>query len=101
MTFQQLDKLIKEDQTGLAKEYNINFLEKEFICSYQWDSNEELRFNCLIQKDLEIFKSIEKSLLEQKKPKEGDFIQYDEKLTRLSKIHEDGDIQLSNSIGYM
>jgi hypothetical protein len=52
-----------------------------------------------IQNDLKIFGEIEKSLLSQSIPKEGDFVKYDGGILRLSRIHPGGSIQLSENIG--
>lgn len=78
------------DTTGIVKGYNLEFLKNIYTLNEAKD---------IIAYDLEMFKKIEDSFLKVKEPMRGDFVQYDGQIARLSVIHEDGAIQLSNSIG--
>lgn len=78
------------DTTGIVKGYNLEFLQNIYTLNEAKD---------IIAYDLEMFKKIEDSFLKVKEPMRGDFVQYDGQIARLSVIHEDGVIQLSNSIG--
>ncbi|RXK16492.1 hypothetical protein CP985_03200 [Malaciobacter mytili LMG 24559] len=96
MTYENLCDEINSDKTGLAKGYAIKFLQ-DMICYVR---NSKNKFDDLINNDLKLFKSIEAEILERKKPQDGDFVEYSEgKFARISRIHQDGNIQLSNKIG--
>lgn len=88
--YDELIEFIENEPTGIAKGYSIEFLQKTFF-------KEELEK--VIANDLVMFERIEKSLLEINEPKEGDFVEFDGNISRLSRIHEDGRFQLSESIG--
>ena len=90
MTYEKLISFRDNEKTGIAKGYSLEYLQDFY-------SKEKLEK--VIANDLAMFEKIEKSLLESNKPKEGDFVQYDEEIARLSGIHADGSIQLSNTIG--
>ncbi len=90
MTYEKLISFRNNEKTGIAKGYSLEYLQDFY-------SKEKLEK--VIANDLAMFEKIEKSLLESNKPKEGDFVQYNEEIARLSVIHADGSIQLSNSIG--
>ncbi len=94
MTYSKLINKINSDESGIAKGYDISFLQEEFVCRYKPGSLDEL-----IIRDLEMFKDIERALLEAKEPKEGDFVEYDGKFARISRNHHNGTFQLSNKIG--
>ncbi len=89
MTYIELINKIDDDKSGIAKGYDISFLQHEF--------QGRRSFSELIAKDLEMFKNIEKALLETKEPKEGDFVEYDGKFARISR--KGYTFQLSNKIG--
>ena len=89
-SYEDLIAFIENEKTGIAKGYSIEFLRKSFF-------KEDLEK--VIANDLELFKKIEKSLLEINEPKEGDFVEFDGNISRLSRIHEDGKFQLSETIG--
>lgn len=96
MTYSELTEHIQKEETGIAKGYDINFL----LDMCEWEKNGKEIFENLIKRDLELFSQIEKSLLEQNEPKEGDFVEYEEgKFARISSDHQDGTFQLSNTIG--
>jgi len=94
MTYLELIEKIDSDNTGIAKGYDINFLQEEFCFRYKPKNMENL-----FSSDLKMFKEIEKALLETKQPLEGDFVEYDGKFARISSIHQDNVFQLSNKIG--
>ncbi|WP_152184406.1 hypothetical protein [Sulfurimonas indica] len=95
MTYNKLIELIKEENTGIAKGYSISFLQDEFSFG---KTEEELL--ALFKEDLAIFKGIENVFLKSKEPMEGDFVEYKKgKLARISRLHKNDDIQLSNKIG--
>ncbi|EAK8277500.1 hypothetical protein ACM12L_001835 [Campylobacter jejuni] len=96
MTYENLIEKIENEETGIAKGYNISFLQD--VCCYR--NNSEEIFDNLIAKDLKMFASIETALLAIKEPKEGDFVEYaDGKFARISVDHRNGTFQLSNNIG--
>ncbi|MDD3467037.1 MAG: hypothetical protein PHE67_07795 [Campylobacterales bacterium] len=96
MTYENLIGKIDNEETGIAKGYDISFLQD--VCCYV--NNSEKIFDNLIAKDLELFSSIEAALLKREKPQEGDFVEYaDGKFARISVDHHNGTFQLSNKIG--
>jgi len=96
MTYENLIGKIENEETGIAKGYDISFLQD--ACCHR--NNSEEIFDNLIAKDLELFASIETALLARKEPKEGDFVEYaDGKFARISVDHRNGTFQLSNNIG--
>jgi len=96
MTYEDLIKRIKNEKTGIAKGFDVGFLQHS--CCYSNDG--EKIFNDLITKTLSMFKSIEASLLKNKEPQEGDFVEYEGgKFARISVDHRNGIFQLSNKIG--
>lgn len=90
MTYEKLISFRDNEKTGIAKGYSLEYLQDFY-------SKEKLEK--VIANDLALFEKIEKSLIDIKKPKHGDFVQFDGKISRLSVIHADGSIQLSNGIG--
>jgi len=95
MTYDAIIETIKEDKTGLAKGYAISFLQEKFM---YLKPKEDLKN--LINSDLSLFEEIQKELLESSEPIEGDFVEYEKgKLARISRLHKDENIQLSNKIG--
>lgn len=90
MTYADTLDLRDNDITGIVKGYDLEFLQNIYTLEKAKD---------IIANDLEMFKKIEESFLNVKEPMSGDFVQYDGKIARLSVIHENGQIQLSNSIG--
>jgi hypothetical protein len=90
MTYDEVISFRDNEKTGIAKGYSLEYL-RDFY------SKEKLEK--VIANDLAMFEKIEKSLININEPKEGNFIQYDGEIARLSVIHEDGTIQLSNGIG--
>ena len=90
MTYADTLDLRDNDITGIVKGYDLEFLQNIYTLEKAKD---------IIANDLEMFKKIEESFLNVKEPMRGDFIQYDGKIARLSVIHADGTIQLSNGIG--
>ncbi len=90
MTYLDALNLRDKDTTGIVKGYDLSFLQDIYTLEKAKD---------IIANDLEMFKKIEESFLNVKEPMRGDFIQYDGKIARLSVIHADGTIQLSNGIG--
>lgn len=90
MTYEELLSFRDNEKTGIAKGYSLDFLRDFFS---------KTKLEKVIANDLVMFQEIEKSLLDKKKPTEGDFVQYDGKIARLSVIHFNGSIQLSNGIG--
>lgn len=95
MTYDTIIKTIKEDKTGVAKGYSVSFLQEEFM---YMKPQEDL--TSLIAGDLSLFMEIEKELLNNSKPQEGDFVEYEKgKFARISRLHKDESIQLSNKIG--
>lgn len=96
MKYDELLKKIKKETTGIAKGYSVSFLQNELV--YRLHS--ENKFEEIIKRDLELFKSIEASLLQNDKPQEGDFVEYaDNKFARISRKHQNEAFQLSNKIG--
>lgn len=90
MTYENLISFRDNEKTGIAKGYSLEYL-RDF---YSIEKLEKV-----IANDLALFEKIEKSLLEVNEPKEGDFIEFDGNISRLSRIHANGTIQLSNNIG--
>lgn len=90
MKYEELVEFINNEETGIAKGYDFQFLRDKFRL-------DEVKKT--IQNDLKIFSEIEKSLLSLATPKEGDFVKYDGGISRLSRIHPGGSIQLSENIG--
>jgi len=96
MTYENLIGKIDSEKTGIAKGYDISFLQD--VCCYR--NNGEKIFDNLVAKDLELFSSIEAALLKRNEPQEGDFVEYaDGKFARISVNHRNGTFQLSNKIG--
>lgn len=93
MTYEELVDFINQEKTGIAKGYDFDFLFNKF--RYQ----EKEALEKYIAAELAMFSQIEKELLEKQEPKCGDFVQYDGQISRLSVVHENGDIQLSETIG--
>ena len=81
---------VNNEKTGIAKGYDFQFLRDTFSLE---------KVKNIIQNDLRIFGEIEKSLLSLATPKEGDFVKYDGGISRLSRIHPGGSVQLSENIG--
>lgn len=95
MTYQELSNKINTDTTGLAKGYEICFLQNTYF-----GLNSSEGFDNLIKNDLKLFQAIEESFKEVKKPMMGDFVQCEDgSYGKISCIHQDGKIQLSNNIG--
>ncbi len=94
MTYSELIEKIKNDTTGIAKGYDISFLQDKFVHCYP-----EKAFDALMARDLEMFKVIEKELLEAKEPKDGDFVEYDGEIARICSTLYSDTFQLSNTIG--
>ena len=90
MKYEELVEFISNEESGIAKGYNFQFLRDIF----RLDKVKEK-----INNDLKIFGEIEKSLLSQSTPKEGDFVKYNGGISRVSRIHPEGSIQLSENIG--
>lgn len=90
MTYADALNFRDNDTTGIVKGYNLEFLQNIYTLEKAKD---------IIANDLEMFKKIEDSFLNVKEPIRGDFVQYDGQIARLSVIHADGTIQLSNGIG--
>ena len=90
MTYEKLISFRDNEKTGIAKGYSLEYLQDFYSIE---------KLEKVITNDLVMFEKIEKSLIDIKKPKHGDFVQYDGKISRLSVIHADGSIQLSNGIG--
>ena len=88
--YDELINFIENEPTGIAKGYAIEFLQKTFF---------KENLEKVIANDLVLFEKIEKSLLEINEPKEGDFVEFDGNISRLSRIHKDGQFQLSETIG--
>ena len=65
MNYEELVEFISNEESGIAKGYNFQFLRDMFRL-------DEVKQT--IQNDLKIFGEIEKSLLSQSTPKEGDFV---------------------------
>lgn len=96
MRYEELVKKINKEKTGIAKGYDIGFLQN--LCVYTRDG--EKIFDNLINGDLELFRSIETDILKREEPIEGDFVEYADGLfARISRNHENGTFQLSNKIG--
>ena len=96
MTYENLIGKINSEETGIAKGYDISFLQD--VCCYV--NNGEKIFDNLVAKDLELFSSIEAALLKREKPQEGDFVEYaDGMFARNSVDHRNGTFQLSNKNG--
>ena len=90
MKYEELVEFVNNEKTGIAKGYDFQFLRDTFSLE---------KVKNIIQNDLKIFGEIEKSLLSLATPKEGDFVKYDGGISRLSRIHPGGSIQLSENIG--
>lgn len=90
MTYEELLSFRDNEKSGIAKGYSLEYLQDFY-------SKEKLEK--VIANDLALFEKIEKSLIDIKKPKHGDFVQFDGEISRLSIIHADESIQLSNGIG--
>ncbi|MDD3054821.1 MAG: hypothetical protein PHE16_02970 [Aliarcobacter sp.] len=90
MTYDEVISFRDNEKTGIAKGYSLEYL-RDF-CSKE-------KLEKVIANDLAMFEKIEKSLIEINEPKEGDFVKFDGNISRLSRIHEDGKFQLSESIG--
>ena len=90
MTYEELVEFINNEKTGIAKGYDFQYLRDTFSLD---------KVKRIIDNDLKHFEEIEKSLLQKTEPKEGDFVKYDGGISRLSRIHSDGSIQLSENIG--
>lgn len=88
--YDELIKFIENEPTDIAKGYAMEFLQKTFF---------KENLEKVIANDLVLFEKIEKSLLEINEPKEGDFVEFDGNISRLSRIHKDGQFQLSETIG--
>lgn len=90
MKYEELVEFINNEETGIAKGYDFQFLRDTFSLE---------KVKNIIQNDLKIFSEIEKSLISKPTPKEGDWVKYDGGISRLSRIHQEGTIQLSENIG--
>ena len=90
MKYEELVEFINNEESGIAKGYDFQFLRDTFSLE---------KVKNIIQNDLRIFCEIEKSLLSKTTPKEGDFVKYDGGISRVSRIHPGGSIQLSENIG--
>ncbi|MFX4155610.1 hypothetical protein ACOL23_11765 [Aliarcobacter butzleri] len=90
MTYEELVNYINSEKTGIAKGYNFQYLRDTFSLD---------KVKRIIDNDLKHFEEIEKSLLQKTEPIEGDWVKYDGGISRLSRIHSNGSIQLSENIG--
>ena len=90
MKYEELVEFVNNEKTGIAKGYDFQFLRDTFSLE---------KVKNIIQNDLKIFGEIEKSLLKITTPKEGDFVKYNGGISRVSRIHPGGSIQLSENIG--
>ena len=90
MTYDEVISFRDNEKTGIAKGYSLEYL-RDF-CSKE-------KLEKVIANDLAMFEKIEKSLIEINEPKEGDFVKFDGNISRLSRIHKDGQFQLSETIG--
>lgn len=97
MTYEKLIEKINQENSGIAKGYDVNFLQEEFV--YRYGSESENNFDRRMSKDLEMFKAIEKALFEAAEPKEGDFVEYEGGMARICSTRYGDTFQLSNSIG--
>ena len=95
MTYQELTTKIYSEKTGIARGYNLEFLQS--VCC---GKSGEKAFDSIIARDLKLFCEIEADLLSRQEPKEGDFVEYEYgKFARISTDYHNGSFQLSNSIG--
>lgn len=90
MKYEELVEFVNKEESGIAKGYDLQFLRDKFRLD---------KVKQTIENDLKIFGEIEKSLLSQTTPKEGDWVKYDDVVSRVSRIHPGGSIQLSENIG--
>ena len=96
MTYLEIIEIVNEDKTGIAKSYSMDYLQQDY--EYTNKTKEDLRN--LFKSDLLLFKQIEETLQQSKKPHEGDFVEYEKgKFARISRLYESDEIQLSNKIG--
>lgn len=94
MTFDELLQKVNNDTTGIAKGYDIDFLQDKFVRCLPVDE-----FDALITRNLARFKAIEKTLLEANEPKDGDFVEFDGEIARICSTRFSDTFQLSNTIG--
>lgn len=92
LTYKDLVNLIKNEESGIAKGYELDFLEAN--CIFESDFFE------LITNDLALFKRIEEIVCSSATPpKVGDFVEYESgKLARIASNLGNGAFQLSNKI---
>ncbi|MCT7647521.1 hypothetical protein [Aliarcobacter butzleri] len=90
MTYEELVNYINSEKTGIAKGYNFQYLRDTFSLD---------KVKKIINNDLKHFEEIERTLLQKTEPIEGDWVKYDGGISRLSRIHSNGSIQLSENIG--
>ena len=95
MTYSELVDKIHADTTGIAKGYDISFLQELFVCTIKTSED----FDKLMARDLKMFSEIEQSLLNANEPKEGEFVEFDGNLARICSTRYDDKFQLSNKIG--
>lgn len=96
MTYSELINKINSDKSGLAKGYDIGFLQNE-CCGY--DNGNE-RFDRILARDLQLFKTIQENMTNINEPKDGDFVEYEKgKYSRISTDRHNGIFQISNNIG--
>ena len=89
MNYEELIGFIGNEESGIAKGYDTAFLLYE----------KKEKVEKIIANDLKMFSKIETELAKNKKPIEGDYVCYDGKIAKISVIHHNGKIQLSNNIG--
>ena len=79
MTYSELVDKIHADTTGIARGYDISFLQELFVCTIKTSED----FDKLMTRDLKMFSEIEHSLLNSNEPKEGEFVEFDGKIARI------------------
>ena len=96
MTYPELTNKINNDKSGLAKGYDISFLQNE-CCGYH-NGNE--KFDNILAGDLQLFATIQENMANINEPKDGDFVEYEKgKYSRISTGRHNGTFQISNNIG--
>lgn len=94
-SYAELLEKINSEPTGIAKGYKVYFLQDKFVCMMKTEQD----FDALIARDLEMFKRIEKRLLESEKPNEGEFVEYGGGMARICSTKFGEAFQLSNTVG--
>jgi len=96
MTYSELINKINSDKSGIAKGYDISFLQNECV-SY---SDGDKKFDNILVGDLQLFTTIQENMANINEPKDGDFVEYEKgKYSRISTDRHDGTFQISNNIG--